>query len=141
MVVTDSIMVNADEDCDVVNITNELAEVVKRAQMETGLVTVFCAGATGGLTTMEHETGVISDLERVLEKLAPVGGDYEHNARQGDDNGSAHLRAALVGPSITIPVVAGELTLGTYQRVAFINFDTRPRLRRLVVQMVGESSS
>jgi secondary thiamine-phosphate synthase enzyme len=138
MVKTEHINVSARENCDILDITSQLAEAVRGSGFKDGTVTVFCPGSTGGLTTIEFESGVITDLEQVFEDLAPVDGDYRHHLRWGDDNGSAHVRAALVGPSITVPFVHGDLTLGTWQQVVFINFDTRPRTRRLVVQMIGE---
>jgi len=138
MVKTEHINVSSEENCDILDITAQLTDAVRKSHLMAGTVTIFCPGSTGGLTTIEYESGVITDLERVFEDLAPVDGDYRHHLRWGDDNGSAHVRAALVGPSITVPIVDGKLTLGTWQQVVFINFDTRPRLRQLVVQIMGE---
>jgi secondary thiamine-phosphate synthase enzyme len=101
-------------------------------------VAVFCPGATGGLTTIEYESGVIADLQQVLDEIAPADRDYRHHLRWGDDNGSSHIRAALIGPSLSVPFVDGHLTLGTWQQIVFLDFDTRARSRRLVVQIVGE---
>jgi secondary thiamine-phosphate synthase enzyme len=106
--------------------------------LRSGVVTVFCPGSTGGLTTIEYESGVMEDLRQVLDEVVPPDRDYQHHLRWGDDNGSAHIRAALVGPSLTVPFVDGGLTLGTWQQIVFLDFDTRPRSRKLVVQVVGE---
>lgn len=119
------------------DITAQVAEIVRESGLQTGLATVFCPGSTGALTTIEYEEGALADLARALEEIAPAGRDYRHHLRWGDDNGHAHVRAALVGPSLTVPFVDGRLTLGTWQQAIFIDFDTGPRSRRLVVQIVG----
>jgi secondary thiamine-phosphate synthase enzyme len=112
--------------------------MTQMTQMKSGTVTIFCPGSTGGLTTIEYESGVVADLEHILEEVIPVDRDYRHHLRWGDDNGSSHIRAALIGPSLTVPFVQGQLTLGTWQQIVFLNFDTRSRSRRLVVQIIGE---
>jgi secondary thiamine-phosphate synthase enzyme len=120
------------------DITSMVQEVVAESGLAAGIVTVFCPGSTAGLTTIEYEDGVISDLQRVFEEIAPVGRPYKHHLRWGDDNGSAHIRAALIGPSLTIPFNRGRLALGTWQQIAFLDFDTSPRTRQIVVQVMGE---
>ncbi len=138
MVVTRELSLSTQGNGDVRDITAEVARIVRDSGLRAGIVTVFCPGSTGALTTIEYEDGVVADLQQVLDEIVPPNCSYRHHLRWGDDNGHAHIRAALVGPSITIPFVDGRLTLGTWQQVVFCDFDTRPRSRRLVVQIVGE---
>jgi secondary thiamine-phosphate synthase enzyme len=138
VVVTQELTVRTRGHTDVEEITSLVQEIVATAGLTAGIVTVFCPGSTGGLTTIEHESGVVADLQRTFETIAPEDGAYQHHLRWGDDNGSAHVRAALVGPSLTVPFVKGRLTLGTWQQIVFLDFDTCPRTRRLVVQVMGE---
>ena len=119
------------------DITDVVASAVKG--ITSGLVTVFVVGSTAGITTIEFEPGAVADLNSVFEDLAPRQGQYRHHERWGDDNGSSHVRAALLGPSLTIPVVDGELTLGTWQQIMLLEFDTRPRDREIVIQVVRAS--
>jgi secondary thiamine-phosphate synthase enzyme len=123
---------------DTINITGKVTTITGNSEIRDGLVTVFCPGSTGTITTIEYESGVIRDLQKVLEKIAPSSGDYEHNLRWGDGNGFSHVRAALMKPSLSIPLVKGELVLGTWQQIVFIDFDNRGRNRTVIVQMVGE---
>jgi secondary thiamine-phosphate synthase enzyme len=138
MVITQELRLHSEADCDVQDITPQVEQAVRDSGLQAGTVTVFCTGSTGGLTTIEYESGVITDLQQVMEEIAPRDRDYRHHLRWDDDNGSAHIRAALLGPSLTVPFVEGQLTLGTWQQIVFINFDTRPRSRKLVLQMMGE---
>jgi secondary thiamine-phosphate synthase enzyme len=138
MVITQELNLHSEADCDVQDITPQVEQAVQDAGLQAGTVTIFCPGSTGSLTTIEYESGVISDLQQVMEEIAPRDRDYRHHLRWGDDNGSAHIRAALLGPSLTVPFVEGRLTLGTWQQIVFINFDTGPRSRKLVLQMMGE---
>lgn len=138
MVVTRDLSLSTRGNGDVQDLTAEVARLVRESGLRDGIVTIFCPGSTGALTTIEYEEGVITDLQQVLDEIVPPDRPYRHHLRWGDDNGHAHIRAALMGPSITIPVVGGRLTLGTWQQVVFCDFDTRPRTRRLVVQMMGE---
>jgi secondary thiamine-phosphate synthase enzyme len=124
--------------CDIQDITPQVAGAVKDSDLRAGIVTVFCPGSTGGLTTIEYESGALADLQQVLDEVAPPDRNYRHHLRWGDDNGHSHVRSALVGPSLTVPFVEGRLTLGTWQQIVFLDFDTRPRSRRLVVQVMGE---
>ena len=101
-------------------------------------MTLFTPSSTSALTTIEFESGALDDLRRALDQIAPPDADYKHNLRWGDHNGHSHLRAALLGPSLSIPVVEGRLTLGTWQQILFIDFDERPRSRRLMVQLIGD---
>ena len=120
----------------IIDITAELRKAVASAGMRDGICVVHVPGSTAAITAMEYEPGLIEDLTRALEKLAPRDAHYAHNTH--DDNGYAHIRASLLGPSVSIPVIDGELGLGTWQQIVFIDFDTRPRHRELVVQLVGE---
>ena len=120
------------------DVTEATAGAVRESGLNTGVATVFVVGSTAGLTTIEFEPGAIADLNAVFEELAPRQGEYRHHLRWGDDNGSSHVRAALLGPSLTIPVIDGHLALGTWQQIMLLEFDTRPRRRDLIVQLFGE---
>ena len=123
---------------DMVDVTDQVAEVVADSKLSSGIVTLFTPSATSGLTTIEYESGCVSDLRRLFDEIVNPQRHYDHNARWGDGNGHSHVRAALVGPSLTVPFVNGRLTLGTWQQIIFIDFDNRTRRRRLVVQIMGE---
>ena len=116
------------------DITGAVAEAARNVR--DGLVTAFVVGSTAAITTIEFEPGAVADLNAVFEQLAPRRGSYRHHERWGDDNGSSHVRAALLGPSLTVPVVDGELTLGTWQQIMLLEFDTRPRQREIVIQVL-----
>jgi secondary thiamine-phosphate synthase enzyme len=121
------------------DITPELEKVVRGSGVRTGVLTVQMVGSTGAITTIEYESGALSDLRRALDVIAPPDGDYAHNARWGDGNGFSHVRSALLKTSLSIPVVDGELALGTWQQVVAINLDNRERQRELVAVLVGSS--
>ena len=123
---------------DIFDITGELEQHLKDADIEEGYVVVFVPGSTAGLTTIEFEGGVINDLSQAIERLLPRNIHYDHDARWGDGNGYSHVRAAIMGPSLYIPVIGGQLTLGTWQQVVLCDFDNRPRTRRVIVQISGE---
>lgn len=125
-------------DTDIHDITDKVTEAVRASRMQNGTVTVFCPSSTSGVTTIEYESGALSDLRRLFNEIIPPNRDYAHNARWGDGNGHAHVRAALLGPSLNIPFVNGQLVLGTWQQIIYVDFDNRPRSRELVVQIVGE---
>lgn len=138
MVKTETIKVKTKGNCDVVNITVQVSEVVSQSDMREGAVTVFNVGSTAGITTTEYEPGLVNyDLRAAFEKIAPERGRYEHEKTWHDDNGHAHVRASLLGPSLSVPVVDGRLTLGTWQQIILVDFDTRPRTRTVICQMVG----
>jgi secondary thiamine-phosphate synthase enzyme len=138
MVKTETIKVKTKGNCDVVNITGQVSEVVSQSDMREGAVTVFNVGSTAGITTTEYEPGLVNyDLRAAFEKIAPERGRYEHEETWHDDNGHAHVRASLLGPSLSVPVVDGRLTLGTWQQIILVDFDTRPRTRTVICQMVG----
>ena len=123
---------------DIIDITDKVLSVLKRSNIGNGLVTVFCPGSTGALTTIEYESGVLTDLKQALEKMAPSNIPYEHDRRWGDGNGFSHVRAALMKPSLTVPLIEGRLTLGTWQQIVFIDFDNRSRQRDVLVQVIGD---
>ncbi len=138
MVKTETIKVKTKGNCDVVNITEQVGEVVAQSDMREGTVTVFNVGSTAGITTTEYEPGLVNyDLRAAFEKIAPEHGRYEHEETWHDDNGHSHVRASLLGPSLSVPVVDGRLTLGTWQQIILVDFDTRPRTRTVICQMVG----
>ena len=138
MIVTRELHVKSKGGYDVLDITGAVARSVKESKIVAGIVTIFCPGSTGGLTTIEFEDGVVHDLQQVLDEITPPDRDYRHHLRWHDDNGHSHIRAALIGPSLTVPIVGGELTLGTWQQIVFCDFDTSPRSRTLILQMMGE---
>ena len=122
---------------EVQDLTPLVARMVAGSSLESGLATVAVVGSTAGITTIEFEPGAVADLNRVWEQLAPRGGEYEHHLRWGDDNGSSHVRAAMLGPSISIPFDKGRLCVGTWQQIVLVEFDTRGRSREVVVQLIG----
>jgi secondary thiamine-phosphate synthase enzyme len=122
---------------DVVDITERLCEIVRKSGIKDGIMTAFVVGSTAGITTIEYEPGLVHDIRRAFERLAPVSADYKHHERWGDDNGHSHVRASLLGPSLTVPIVSGKLPLGTWQQVILIDFDTRARNREIIVQTIG----
>jgi secondary thiamine-phosphate synthase enzyme len=122
---------------DVIDLTEGVARVVGTAGVDRGVVTVFAVGSTAAVTTMEYEPGGVADLQALLDRLIPVHGDYEHNRLNHDSNSHAHQRAAIIGPSESIPLVDGRLALGTWQQIVLIDFDDRPRERTVAVQVVS----
>jgi secondary thiamine-phosphate synthase enzyme len=120
------------------DITRRVNDAVAKTGIRDGLVSVFVVGSTAAITSIEFEPGAIADFNGLFERLAPRDAEYRHHLRWGDDNGSSHVRAALLGPSITVPLVDGSLTLGTWQQIMLLEFDTRDRHRDIVVQVIGE---
>jgi secondary thiamine-phosphate synthase enzyme len=121
----------------IVDLTQGVQSIVRTASVERGIASVFASGSTVAVTTMEYEPGGVHDLRALLDRLVPAQGDYEHNRLNHDSNSHAHLRAALIGPSETIPIVGGELVLGTWQQIVLIDFDDRPRSRTVTVQVLS----
>ena len=138
MVRTETISIHTKGFCDIVNITPDVSSIVRQSSIENGLATIFCPGSTGALTTIEYESGVLQDLQDALERIAPSDIPYAHDRRWRDGNGFSHVRAALMKPSLCVPVVSGKLTLGTWQQIVFIDFDNRTRHREIIVQITGE---
>ncbi len=125
-------------DTDIHDLTGDVSRVVADSGIREGQVLVFTPGSTAAITTIEFESGALDDFKRLFEQLAPSGGEYAHNLRWHDGNGYSHVRAALLGPSLTVPIVAGQLVLGTWQQIILCEFDNRPRQRRVVVQVMGD---
>jgi secondary thiamine-phosphate synthase enzyme len=123
---------------DIVDITRPVAQQVQDTGLSAGTVTIFCPSATSALTTIEYESGCLSDLRRLFDEIVDPDRHYVHNARWGDGNGHSHVRAALLGASLTVPFVEGRLTLGTWQQVIYVDFDNRRRKRELILQIIGE---
>jgi secondary thiamine-phosphate synthase enzyme len=121
----------------IVDITPGVVSVARTAGVDRGVVCVFATGSTVAITTMEYEPGGVSDLQSLLDRLVPAGAPYDHNRLNHDTNAHAHLRAALIGPSETVPLVDGELVLGTWQQIVLIDFDDRPRTRTVTVQVIS----
>ncbi|MCK4519418.1 MAG: secondary thiamine-phosphate synthase enzyme YjbQ [Candidatus Omnitrophica bacterium] len=124
--------------CDIIDITSEVDEALKKSKLRAGIISIICSGSTGALTTCEYESGLIEDLKRFFERIIPENQAYDHNKRWGDGNGFSHVRASLIGPSLTIPFNKGRLILGTWQQIIFIDFDNRPRGRKIHLQIMGE---
>jgi secondary thiamine-phosphate synthase enzyme len=123
---------------DVIDITEEVRRAVAESPASSGIVAVFVPGSTAGVTTIEYESGAVKDLKAAVERIAPRGIHYHHDARWGDGNGFAHVRAALLGPSLTVPFASRKPLLGTWQQIVLVDFDNRPRTREVIIQVVGE---
>jgi secondary thiamine-phosphate synthase enzyme len=123
---------------DMVDITSKVQDALSSSGLSSGIVTVFVPGSTASVTTIEYEPGLVKDFPRAMEKLAPKEAHYDHDARWGDGNGHAHVRASTIGPSLVVPFENGRLMLGTWQQIVFIDFDNRPRARNVIVQAMGE---
>ncbi|MCD5401549.1 secondary thiamine-phosphate synthase enzyme YjbQ [candidate division NPL-UPA2 bacterium] len=137
-VISKRIKVSTKGETDILDITDKVSGHVRDSGLTKGTVTVFVPGATGGITTLEYEPGLVKDLQRAFEELAPKDREYAHNDKWKDMNGYSHVRASLLGPSLTVPFVNGRLELGQWQQIIFIDFDNRPRSREIILQIVGE---
>jgi secondary thiamine-phosphate synthase enzyme len=133
-----SFQLHTDGFSDVRDITGRVRDFVSSSKVADGVAVVFVPGSTAGITTIEFESGAVADLKNAIERLAPEGIHYDHDARWGDGNGFAHVRAALMGPSLSIPVVRGKLQLGTWQQIVLVDFDNRPRNREVTVQVISD---
>ncbi len=138
MVKTATIRLETRGNNDIVDITPQVTEEIGSSGIKDGIATIFVVGSTAGVTTIEHEGGLLRDLSDLLEELIPSGRNWAHNRAWGDDNGHSHLRASLMGPSLAIPISQGRPTLGTWQQVVLVDFDTRPRRREVILKMIGE---
>ena len=134
---TERIRVSTQGDTDIIDLTPHLVRIVQQSAMQDGQVTIFIPGATAGISIVEYEPGLLQDIPEMLEKIAPSSASYHHDQTWHDGNGHAHLRATLIGPSLTIPFEKQTLTLGTWQQVILLDFDNRPRQRSIVVQLMG----
>lgn len=123
---------------DIIDITSQVRDAVRNSEIVNGFVLVFIPGATAAVTTMEYESGLVEDMKRALEIIAPMNQSYRHDLKWGDGNGFSHVRASFLGPSLTIPVVDKEPVLGTWQQVVVIDMDNKPRRRRVVIGVYGE---
>lgn len=122
---------------DVIDITDKIQDVVNKSKIQSGTATVFVVGSTAGITTIEYEPGLVYDIKEAFERIAPSSLQYRHHERWHDDNGHSHIRASILGPGIVIPVMNGALPLGQWQQIILIDFDTRPRTRDVLVQIIG----
>ena len=123
---------------DIIDITKKVNAAVEESRLQAGIVVVFVPGATGAVTTIEHEPGLLHDINAALERIAPERIEYAHDQRWGDGNGHSHVRASLIGPSLTVPFLGGQLILGTWQQIIFLELDNRPRKRSITLQILGE---
>lgn len=137
-VLTEQVSFSTRGNVDIIDITSDVSRLVENSGLERGIVTVFVHGSTAAVTTIEYESGLVEDLKQALERVAPRGIEYRHNLRWGDGNGHSHIRASLLGPSLTVPFQGARLMLGTWQQIVFIDLDNRPRTRDVIVQMMGE---
>ncbi len=138
MVKTKKIKVKTKGNCDVVDITGQVSKAIGQSGIRQGAVTLFNVGSTAGITTTEYEPGLVNyDIEAAFERIAPRNARYEHEETWHDDNGHSHVRASLLGPSLSVPVIDGQLTLGTWQQIILVDFDTRPRTRTIICQIIG----
>lgn len=135
---TMSIELSTRGNADMHDITSQVVRTISQCGLKDGIVTIFTPSSTSGLTTIEYESGALSDLKRLFDQVVPPDRNYAHNERWGDGNGHSHVRASLLGPSLTIPFTNGRLALGTWQQILFVDFDVRSRQRELVVQIIGE---
>ena len=137
-VITKTIEIKSKGENDMVDITDQTLKAVQETHFEDGIVTVFVSGSTGAVTTIEYEPGLRSDFPKMLNRIVPRNIDYEHDKTWHDGNGHSHIRASLIGPSLTIPFKDGNLILGTWQQIVFFELDTRPRERTITIQIIGE---
>lgn len=133
-----TLTLNTRGNCDMLNITEEVSEIIRESGLESGICTVFCPGSTGSVTTIEYEGGLLKDFPQAMERLAPQDAVYEHHLRWGDGNGHSHVRASVLGPSLTIPFLNSRMTLGTWQQITFVDFDNKSRSRTLEILLIGE---
>ncbi len=122
---------------DIIDITHDVQEIVEESGIENGIVLIFCPGSTGAITTIEYEDGLLYDLPQALEKIAPKNAYYRHEEKWHDGNGHSHVRASIIGPSLTVPIENRRLILGTWQQIVFVECDVRPRRRKIIVHIVG----
>ncbi|MBM3118535.1 MAG: YjbQ family protein [Chloroflexi bacterium] len=137
-VTSKNIRLSTKGNCDMVDITAEIAKEISNSTINSGIATIFIAGSTAGITTIEYENGLISDFKYMWERTAPLNIPYQHDLRWGDGNGHSHVRASLQGPSLVVPFVNKKMTLGTWQQIVVVDFDNRPRTREIVLQLLGD---
>jgi secondary thiamine-phosphate synthase enzyme len=137
-VVTKNITLQSKGNCDIIDITPQVAKNVEESGVNSGIVTLFIVGSTAGITTIEYEPNLVSDFKNMWDRVIPQNIPYEHNRTWGDGNGHSHVRASTLGASLIIPFMNKRLTLGTWQQIVFVDFDNRPRSRKLTIQILGE---
>lgn len=137
-VVSDTIKQQTEGEGDMIDMTSQLSNIVKESKIKNGTVTIFVSGSTAAVTTIEYESGLIHDFPVMLSRIVPKGIEYEHDNTWHDGNGHSHVRSSLIGPSITIPIIHGKLTLGTWQQVVLLEMDTRSRNRTVILQIMGQ---
>ncbi|MDW0133999.1 MAG: secondary thiamine-phosphate synthase enzyme YjbQ [Nitrososphaeraceae archaeon] len=137
-VVSDTIKLQTEGEGDMIDMTSQLSNIVKESKIKNGTVTIFVLGSTAAVTTIEYESGLIHDFPVMLSRIVPKGIEYEHDNTWHDGNGHSHVRSSLIGPSITIPIIHGKLTLGTWQQVVLLEMDTRSRNRTVILQIIGQ---
>jgi secondary thiamine-phosphate synthase enzyme len=137
-IINDTLRVESQGNCDMIDLTHRLGMLLDKHGLENGNALIFVTGSTAALTTIEYESGLRQDMESLMERIAPRNIRYAHEETWNDGNGHAHVRASLIGPSLTVPFGEGKLLLGTWQQVVLVDFDNRPRVRNLVVQLLGE---
>lgn len=138
MITTKSLHINSRGNCDIIDITAMVAQELLTSSITNGTVTVFITGSTAGVTTVEYEPGLVSDLKALFDRIIPQNISYGHDARWGDGNGHSHIRASLLGSSLVVPFADRSLLLGTWQQIIVIDFDNRPRSRTVLLQIMGE---
>ena len=138
VVQTKRIQLRSKGEPDIIDITDQASQAIKECNIENGLVTVFISGSTAAVTTIEYEPGLKVDFPEMLSRVAPENIEYKHDNTWHDGNGHSHVRASLIGPSLTIPIVEGNMSLGTWQQIVFLEMDTRPRDRNLILQLISE---
>ena len=137
-IITDYVEISSQGHTDVIDITSQVDDILSKSKLQEGQLTVFVSGSTAAITTIEYEPGLLKDLPEALEKVAPTGVAYHHDATWGDGNGSAHVRAAVIGGSFTVPFHQGRILLGTWQQIVVMDFDNQSRNRKIVVQLLGK---
>lgn len=137
-VMTSGIRISTRGDCEMVDITHDVADEITNSNVKDGIVTLFISGSTAGVTTIEYEEGLLSDFKTMWQRTVPRNIEYQHDRRWGDGNGHSHVRASMLGPSLVVPFKSGKMMLGTWQQIVVIDFDNRPRSREIVVQIIGE---
>lgn len=137
-IITEYIQLHTESEIDIINISDDVRSLLSKSGLQDGQVTIFVPGSTGGISTVEYEPGLLKDIPEFWEQIAPAGKTYHHNETWHDGNGHAHVRATLTKPDLTVPFVDGQLTLGTWQQIIFLDYDVPARNRKLVVQFIGE---
>jgi secondary thiamine-phosphate synthase enzyme len=138
-IVTNYVILSSKGENDIIDITNNVEKILLESQLKNGIITLFVVGSTAAITTIEYEPGLQQDFPNMLEKIAPKGIEYQHDNTWHDGNGHSHLKASLIGPSLTIPFINGQTSLGTWQQIVFVEMDTRSRERKIVVQIIGNN--